>query len=240
VKDLPDLDHPDNPFASEEITPAYSAEWDARRRVAAAIRRLTEVLVSSTPPIPQLHAIADTLELTADNFAAQPRIYGRALFAGGGTHGSMGQISHELNPVAGISNPLAPPLNVWFADGVTHGRATLGWAYEGPPGSVHGGFVAALFDQFMGVAQASGGQPGMTGTLSTRYHRRTPLNTELHFRGWVEKIEGRKTFVHAEIHAGEVLTASCDGVFVQPPGGMDRLHREYAQSPSGRQDRAEE
>jgi len=237
---LPDLDNPDNPFASEEITPAYSAEWDARRRVAAAIRRLTEVLVSSTPPIPQLHAIADTLELTADNFAAQPRIYGRALFAGGGTHGSMGQISHELNPVAGISNPLAPPLNVWFADGVTHGRATLGWAYEGPPGSVHGGFVAALFDQFMGVAQASGGQPGMTGTLSTRYHRRTPLNTELHFRGWVEKIEGRKTFVHAEIHAGEVLTASCDGVFVQPPGGMDRLHREYAQSPSGRQDRAEE
>ncbi|MBK6277164.1 MAG: PaaI family thioesterase [Gammaproteobacteria bacterium] len=240
MNDLPDLDHPDNPFASEEITPAYSAEWDARRRVAAAIRRLTEVLVSSTPPIPQLHAIADTLELTADNFAAQPRIYGRALFAGGGTHGSMGQISHELNPVAGISNPLAPPLNVWFADGVTHGRATLGWAYEGPPGSVHGGFVAALFDQFMGVAQASGGQPGMTGTLSTRYHRRTPLNTELHFRGWVEKIEGRKTFVHAEIHAGEVLTASCDGVFVQPPGGMDRLHREYAQSPSGRQDRAEE
>lgn len=237
---MPDLDHPDNPFASEEITPAYSAEWDARRRVAAAIRRLTEVLVSSTPPIPQLHAIADTLELTADNFAAQPRIYGRALFAGGGTHGSMGQISHELNPVAGISNPLAPPLNVWFADGVTHGRATLGWAYEGPPGSVHGGFVAALFDQFMGVAQASGGQPGMTGTLSTRYHRRTPLNTELHFRGWVEKIEGRKTFVHAEIHAGEVLTASCDGVFVQPPGGMDRLHREYAQSPSIRQDRAEE
>ena len=237
---MPDLAHPENPFASEEITPAYSAEWDARRRVAAAIRRLTEVLVSSTPPIPQLHAIADTLELTADNFAAQPRIYGRALFAGGGTHGSMGQISHELNPVAGISNPLAPPLNVWFADGVTHGRATLGWAYEGPPGSVHGGFVAALFDQFMGVAQASGGQPGMTGTLSTRYHRRTPLNTELHFRGWVEKIEGRKTFVHAEIHAGEVLTASCDGVFVQPPGGMDRLHREYAQSPSGRQDRAEE
>ena len=42
MNDLPDLDHPDNPFASEEITPAYSAEWDARRRVAAAIRRLTD------------------------------------------------------------------------------------------------------------------------------------------------------------------------------------------------------
>jgi len=231
---LLDLDHPDNPFASEEITPAYSAEWDARRRVAAAIRRLTEVLVSSTPPVPELHAIADTLELTADGFAAHPRIYGRARFAGEGSHGSMGQVGHELNPVAGISNPLAPPLNVWIADGVAHGRATMGWAYEGPPTSVHGGFVAALFDQFMGVAQAIGGQPGMTGTLSTRYHRRTPLNTELCLRGWVEKIEGRKTFVRAEIRADDVLTASCDGVFVQPPGGMERLHREHAQSMPGR------
>ncbi len=228
-----DLDQPDNPFASEDITPAYSAEWDARRRVAAAIRRLTEALVSSTPPIPELHAIADSLELTADRFAAHPRAYGRLCFAGGGNHGSMGQLSHELNPVAGISNPLAAPLNVWIADGVAHGRATMGWAYEGPPGSVHGGFVAALFDQFMGVAQAIGGQPGMTGTLSTRYHRRTPLNTELCLRGWVERLEGRKTFVRAEIHADEVLTASCDGVFVQPHGGMHGLHQQHAQSTAG-------
>jgi len=233
VNPLPDLEHPYNPFASEEITPAFSAEWEARRRVAAAIRRLTDVLVTSTPAIPELHAIADTLERTADGFAAQPRIYGRARFAADGSHGSMGQVSHELNPVAGISNPLAAPLKVWIADGVAHGRATMGWSYEGPPGSVHGGFVAALFDQFMGVAQAIGGQPGMTGTLTTRYHRRTPLNTELCLRGWVDRTEGRKTFVRAEIRADDTLTASCDGVFVQPHGGMDRLHREHAQSASG-------
>lgn len=230
---MPDLEHPHNPFASEEITPAFSAEWEARRRVAAAIRRLTDVLVTSTPAIPELHAIAYTLERTADGFAAQPRIYGRARFAADGSHGSMGQVSHELNPVAGISNPLAAPLKVWIADGVAHGRATMGWSYEGPPGSVHGGFVAALFDQFMGVAQAIGGQPGMTGTLTTRYHRRTPLNTELCLRGWVDRTEGRKTFVRAEIRADDTLTASCDGVFVQPHGGMDRLHREHAQSASG-------
>lgn len=221
------LDQPDNPFASEEITPAYSAEWDARRRVAAALRRLTEVLVSSTPPIPDLHAIAGTLEQTADAFAAQPRLFGRAAFVREGTHGNFGQVGHELNPVAGISNPLAPPINVWVSDGITHGRVTMGWAYEGPPESVHGGFVAALFDQFMGVAQAIGGQPGMTGTLSIRYHRRTPLNTELCLRGWLEKVEGRKTFVRAEMRANDELTATCDGVFIQPLGGMGRLHSSY-------------
>ena len=60
-----------------------------------------------------------------------------------------------------------------------------------------------------------------------RYHRRTPLNTELHLRGWVEKVEGRKTFVRAEMHANGELTASCDGVFIQPAGGMTRLHESY-------------
>jgi len=221
------LENHDNPFMSEEITPAYSAEWEARRRVAEAIRRLTEVLVSSTPPIPELHTIADALEGTADEFARHPRLYGRVAFARAGTHGNFGQVGHELNPLAGISNPLAPPINIWIADGIAHGRVTMGWAYEGPPDSVHGGFVAALFDQFMGVAQAIAGQPGMTGTLSTRYIRRTPLNTLLSLSGWVEKTEGRKTFVRARMHAGEMLTAECDGIFIQPEGGMMKMHRGY-------------
>ena len=59
------------------------------------------------------------------------------------------------------------------------------------------------------------------------------LNTELCLRGGVERLEGRKTFVRAEIHADEVLTASCDGVFVQPHGGMHGLHQQHAQSTAG-------
>lgn len=85
--------------------------------------------------------------------------------------------------------------------------------------------MAALFDQFMGEAQAMGGQPGMTGTLEIRYHRRTPLNTELRLRGWVERVEGRKTWVRAEMHAGDTLTASCNGVFIQPHGGISGMHK---------------
>ena len=48
----------DNPFASEEITPPFSDEWAAKRRVADAIRQLTEVLVTSSPDIEKMHAIA--------------------------------------------------------------------------------------------------------------------------------------------------------------------------------------
>jgi len=139
-----------------------------------------------------------------------------------GNHGNFRQLAHELNPLSGISNPLAPPLNIWIDGDVAHGRATLGWAYEGPPGSVHGGFVAALFDQFMGMAQAIGKQPGMTGTLRVRYHHRTPLNVELRLVGRLERLEGRKTIVSAELWAGDRRTADCEALFVRPAEGMPR------------------
>ena len=38
-----------DPFSAEEITPAISAEWEAKRRVASALRELNDLLVSSTP-----------------------------------------------------------------------------------------------------------------------------------------------------------------------------------------------
>jgi hypothetical protein len=72
----------------------------------------------------------------------------------------------------------------------------------------------------MGIAQALGGQPGMTGTLSVRYHRRTPLHVELHFSGTLQRTEGRKTVVHAQLHADGALTAECEALFVRPAAGM--------------------
>lgn len=212
-----------NPFASEEITAPYSDHWKAKRRVAKALQTLIDVLVTSTPPTQELHSIADNLNQTAERFSKFPRLYGRTAFTEDQAHGTFGQVGHELNPLAGLSNPIAPPFNVWIKDDRAHGRVKFGWAYEGPPGSLHGGFVAAIFDQFLGVAQIIGKQPGMTGTLSVRYHNRTPLNTELRMEAWLERIEGRKTIIKGEMHAGDTLTASCEGLFIQPRGGMAKV-----------------
>lgn len=209
-----------NPFASEEISPAISAEWDAKRRVSQALKDLTELLVTSAPAIEELNAIADGLEETAKAFGQQPRYFGRRALVEHGGHGSFGQIMHETNPIGGFSNPLAPPINMWFEGDRAYGSAQMGWAYEGPPGSVHGGFVAAVFDQFMGMAQLLGKQPGMTGTLTTRYHKPTPLNIELRLEAWMLRTEGRKTIMRAEMRADEVLTASCEGLFVRPTSGI--------------------
>ncbi|MCB1689209.1 MAG: PaaI family thioesterase, partial [Halioglobus sp.] len=126
----------------------------------------------------------------------------------------------ELNPLAGWSNPIAPPVNNWIEGDLALGTCQCGWAYEGPPGSVHGGFVAAIFDQFLGMAQVLGGQPGMTGYLHVNYHQRTPLNSELKLEARLVKVEGRKTIMRGEMYAHGVMTASAEGLFVEPRGGM--------------------
>ncbi|MEZ5570827.1 MAG: hotdog domain-containing protein [Halioglobus sp.] len=217
-----------NPFATEEITPAFNDEWVAKRRVANAIKQLTEVLVTSSPSVEKMHAIAEQLEITADEFRTSPRIYGRFDWAASTEHGSFGQVSHELNPLAGWSNPLAPPVNNWIDGDRALATCTCGWAYEGPPGSVHGGFVAAIFDQFLGMAQVLGGQPGMTGYLHVNYHQRTPLNTELKLEGKLVKVEGRKTIMRGEMYAEGVMTASAECLFVQPRGGMHAVRTHAA------------
>ncbi|MGI9285835.1 MAG: PaaI family thioesterase [Pseudomonadales bacterium] len=211
-----------NPFASEEISPAISEEWGAKRRVSNALKELIELLVTSTPTTDELHTIAGKLEDTANTFSEQPRHFGRRALVESGGHGSFGEIMHETNPLGGFSNPLAPPINMWFEGQRAYGSVQMGWAYEGPPGSVHGGFVAAVFDQFMGMAQMLGKQPGMTGTLTTRYHKPTPLNIKLQLEAWLMRVDGRKTIMRAEMRANEALTASCEGLFIRPTGGIHK------------------
>ena len=209
-----------NPFESKEITPPFSDHWHAKRRVANAIRKLTDVLVTSTPPTDELHAIADKLEAQAEEFANCKRLYGMLEFIQDGEHGSHGEVGHELNALAGWSNPLSPGLNIWLDGDRAHGTVNCGWAYEGPPGHIHGGYVAAIMDQFLGMAQIIGKKPGMTGTLTTRYRKPTPLNTDLQLEAEVFVLEGRKTLVKGEMRVGDVVTATCEGLFIQPSAGM--------------------
>jgi acyl-coenzyme A thioesterase PaaI-like protein len=205
-----------NPYASEEVSPASSAQWAARRKVAQAIRELTGALVTCTSGTDTLLHIALELDRHTRALLSSPQLHGVEAFALDGRHGSYGEITHELGGVAGCSNPLSPGLNMWIEGDQAFGTVTFGQAYEGPPGCVHGGYVAAIFDQFLGVAQLAAKQPGMTGTLSVRYHRPTPLHRELKLAAKVETLGGRKTRVGGEISVDGRVTASAQGLFVRP------------------------
>jgi acyl-CoA thioesterase FadM len=64
------------------------------------------------------------------------------------------------------------------------------------------------------MAQSLTGNPGMTGTLTIRYRRPTPLLTELVFEAYVDRVEGRKIFTHGTLSANGTLTAEAEGLFI--------------------------
>src|SRR3546814_2462142 len=114
----------------------------------------------------------------------------------------------------GRANPLAPPIELELLDDCIIGRATFSAAYEGPPGCVHGGFVAAAFDEVLGSAQSLSGAPGMTGRLVVHYRSPTPLHTELRFEGRLESVSGRKILTRGELYAGYRLCAEAEALFI--------------------------
>jgi acyl-coenzyme A thioesterase PaaI-like protein len=99
-------------------------------------------------------------------------------------------------------------------NGQVTGRVKFGSAYEGPSGCVHGGYVAAAFDEVLGFAETFSNAPGMTGTLNVVYRTPTPLHVEVVFSAAITRIEGRKIFVSGQLHAGERLCATCEAIFI--------------------------
>ncbi|MDQ1520672.1 MAG: hypothetical protein QOI55_1745 [Actinomycetota bacterium] len=120
------------------------------------------------------------------------------------------------SPIVGEASPLSPRIDWDAVDDHVEARGTFTAAYEGPPGFVHGGMIALAFDEMLGIANIVGGHPGMTGTLTVRYRRPTPLYRELWFKAWVERVEGRRIISKGEVWAGDTMCAEAEGIFIQP------------------------
>jgi acyl-coenzyme A thioesterase PaaI-like protein len=113
-------------------------------------------------------------------------------------------------------NPIFPPLRLDFDEaGVLHGTATLGLAYEGPPGCAHGGVLSLLLDQLLGQVNLRHGLPAMTGSLMVRYRRPTPLLTELGLEADPPaRVSGRRHVTRGRIRCAGEITVEAEGVFV--------------------------
>jgi len=126
----------------------------------------------------------------------------------------------DQSPIRGGRNPLAPPLSIEVgarSDGtpVLRGRARLGMAYEGPPHCVHGGWVAALFDDLLGSTQVLADAPGVTASLEVSYRAVTPIEEDLDFEAWIGEERAGRVVAHATCHAGGALTAEARALFVR-------------------------
>jgi hypothetical protein len=140
--------------------------------------------------------------------------------------GRMGRGRPWGNTVVGLRNAAAPPLVVDHdASGKAWSDFHLGAAYEGPPSLVHGGVSAMILDQMLGEAAGAGGKPGMTGTLTLRYRRGTPLG-DLRAEAWIDRSEGIKTWAKGHIIGPEGVTVEAEGVFILPKWAREKLAAE--------------
>jgi acyl-coenzyme A thioesterase PaaI-like protein len=202
-----------NPLIDPDIDAAVSPRRASLHRLAAAMRGILHRLARTTAPIEMVNAAASELEAMAERFAAHPS---NSVYVGYAEAANAGEpfASLDFSPVQGRANPLAPPLALRIDGDTVIATGTFGAAYEGPPGCVHGGFVAAAFDEVLGATQSMSGSPGMTAHLEIDYRSPTPLHVELRFEGVIERIEGRKIYTRGTLHAGDRLCAESFGLFV--------------------------
>jgi acyl-coenzyme A thioesterase PaaI-like protein len=208
---------PDDNFNFEEAWARTQQPPTGRRaeahRLATAMRRVIDHLVQVAAPEESLRSAADALEKYAERLAQYPISRSYEGFAETANAGDTTAF-FDHSPLIGLANPLAPPIRMAVVDDKIIGHANFGFAYEGPPGYVHGGLLAAAFDEVLGMAQSLTGNPGMTGTLTIRYRKPTPLLTDLVFDAWVDRVEGRKIFTSGKVSANGAMTAEAEGLFI--------------------------
>jgi acyl-coenzyme A thioesterase PaaI-like protein len=197
----------------EQTTGAPGGD-DALSHTVAGVRRLIELSVTADPP-------ADALAAAADHVARaiallEPFRTGARRPAARGGAGDPADVM-PFDAVVGRFSPLAPPLRVRWEPPTAVGEVTFTPPYEGPPGCVHGGMIAAAFDQVFNVANLMLGNPGPTASLQLHYRRPTPLGVALRFEGWQERLDGRRVHVRGRLLAGDRVTVEASGVFVVVP-----------------------
>ena len=190
-------------------------ERAAAIEITESMRAVMEHVVATTAPADAMRAAAAKLREVVELLEGYPHgrtYYGSSESSLAGDPGAF----FDHSPVAGLANPLAPPLLLRVEGEEIVGEVRWGSAYEGAPGCVHGGYVLAAFDEVLGLAQDLGGQPGMTGTLTTKFRKPTPLHKDLRFVARITSIEGRKTFTTGELYDPDGnLLAEADAVFIE-------------------------
>jgi acyl-coenzyme A thioesterase PaaI-like protein len=116
--------------------------------------------------------------------------------------------------VSGSANPMGLGANLWRDGDHAVMEVTLGKAFEGAPQRAHGGIVAALLDETMGMVNSIHGTIGLTATLNINYLAATPVGVLLTTRAWRESQDGRKISMRATVSANNTVVVEATALFI--------------------------
>jgi acyl-coenzyme A thioesterase PaaI-like protein len=214
------LEDPDLPGPGEDEARAQTSP--ARLAAAAALRQLGNALVAhhvDDPLLGEITAQVDRLVARVQQAPERPHAFeeiGPALFtrpmpdgAGAGPRSAFPDCI-----VSGKANPMGIAAQLWREGDQAVLQTTLGAAFEGAPGRAHGGIVAALIDETMGLVLSITATPAFTGRLTVAYRGPTPLGVPLEARARMTGRAGRKMTITAELRSPEKLLAEAEALFI--------------------------
>jgi acyl-coenzyme A thioesterase PaaI-like protein len=121
--------------------------------------------------------------------------------------------------VCGTGHPTGLRLRLFAGEGIsTYAEVDVTELHEGQFGRIHGGLLAAAFDEMMGAVNWLVGPPTLTGRLDVVYRAPVPVGRMLFFRAWSAGIERRKSFVTGECRLDGpdgLLAATASAVFLR-------------------------
>ncbi len=108
----------------------------------------------------------------------------------------------------------------YFRDAEKHLHARIWFGPEtgGPPGHVHGGAVAAVMDEGLGLAAWAAGYPVVVGNLNVSFRTMLPLQKVVTLESRVISAEGRKVMVHGKLFCGTTVYAEGECLCITIPG----------------------
>lgn len=150
---------------------------------AGAIRRLSSLLLSLEHANPTVDAIiAQISDWERELGAAVPPDSAPRITSDDSDDDGSRRVYLDHATDIGAFNPCFPEYRLDHFDVQTaSGHVTFPLVYEGPPGLVHGGFLAVFFDCVIQHHNCLVGLSGKTRSLNVTFRRPTPVLTDLRF-----------------------------------------------------------
>jgi acyl-coenzyme A thioesterase PaaI-like protein len=209
------------PSPTVERHPGLWGRSQEAQALADELRRLIRLSVSTAPSPRETAELTAQLAAVADRLEAHTPAVPLPRYApleegppeGGPLAGALVQDSMPFDIVVGRFNPLALPVRLTTAPPKALGHAIFTVTYEGAPGCVHGGALAAAFDIVFSAANSIAGTNGPTVRLSLRYRQPTLIGEDTLFEGWVTETSARRVFSEGRIIQGGIVTVEAEAEF---------------------------
>ncbi|MSO79659.1 MAG: PaaI family thioesterase [Acidimicrobiia bacterium] len=204
--------------ANDDILPCNHPSVSGRERELRAltdvVRRLIGLTVTNTADASDTVALTAELSAVADRISAHvPNPVPPRLGPDRPAHGAFDGMPYDV--VHGRYNPLAIPVEMHNEHPKAIGIVTFTTPYEGPPGCVHGGVLAGVFDMVLTAANLLDDAAGPTVELTINYRKPTLLHTETRFEAWVEGRKGRVTTAAGRALQDDKVTVEAIGKFIK-------------------------